>query len=43
MIRARPRAEPFGVQLAGLMKAEGKLLIYKAFYRSLVFDCQARS
>jgi hypothetical protein len=43
MIRAHPRAEPFSVQLAGLTDAEGKLLIYKAFYRSLVIDCQARS
>jgi hypothetical protein len=43
MKRARPRAEPFTVQLAGLTNAEGKLLICKAFYRSLVFDYQARS
>jgi hypothetical protein len=43
MKRARPRAEPFTVQHAGLTNAEGKLLIYKAFYHNLVFDYQARS
>jgi hypothetical protein len=43
MIRTRPRAEPFLAQLAGPTNAQGKLLMYKAFYRSLVFDCQARS
>ncbi len=43
MIRAHPLADPFTVQLAGLTYAEGKLLIWKAFFGGSVVDCQTRS